>query len=366
MGVRRGSAGVKGPALLVGALLSLGCTAFGGVRVETLNASAQKPSNVALYLSVTDGDEPVTDLEPKNFRIYENGQELTSRLAERTLLARDPVTEERVLLLVDVSGNPSAFQLENYGEAVVAFVRKLSARVPVAVRAFDGSPTLESAGDHPRGSENPRPPTLARRTTKDGSRDLNGAVVAGLAELDRVLAVGTKPIRLGTLVVFARGPDLAGRVDEGRLYEAIEMAHHDVIGIGIGEDTGFLSFARGGVIQAQNADTLPIAFEEAGSRVAATYGKHYLLAYCSPARAGKRTVRVEVVHEDKEGNERTGATDYEFDASGFGPGCRPETRPRFVRANEPEASAPSAHVNEAPSNDPDAVVPPPSSGDYAK
>jgi hypothetical protein len=364
--MRRRSAGGLFPALLFGALGSLGCTAFGGVRVETLNASAQKPSNVALYLSVTDGNEPVTDLEPKNFRIYENGQELTSRIAERTLLTREPVTEERVLLLVDVSGNPSTFQLDNYAEAAQAFVRKLSARVPVAVRAFDGSPTLKAAGDYPRGTESPRPPALARLGTKDGSRDLNGAVVAGLAELDRTLALGTKPIRLGTLVVFARGPDLAGRVDDGKLFEAIESAHHDVIGIGIGEDTGFLSFARGGVIQSQNADTLPIAFEEAGTRVAATYGKHYLLAYCSPARAGKRSVRVEVVHEDKEGHERTGSTDYEFDATGFGPGCRPETRPRFVRPNETEASAPSADVNEAATGDPDAVVPPPSSGDYAK
>jgi hypothetical protein len=238
--------------------------------------------------------------------------------------------------------------------------------VPVTERAFDGSPTLEHVGDYPRGSENPRAPALARRATKDGSRDLHGAVVAGLGELDRALGVGTKPVRLGTLVVFARGPDLAGRVDEGKLYEALETAHHDVIGIGIGEDTGFLAFARGGVIEAQNADTLPIAFEEAGARVAATYGKHYLLAYCSPARAGKRSVRVEVVHEDKEGHERSGATEYEFDATGFGPGCRPETRPRFVRRNDAGTREPSAHVNEAPTGDPDAVVPPPSSGDYAK
>src|SRR5690349_23138586 len=37
--------------------------------------------------------------------------------------------------------------------------------------------------------------SLARMTPKDGSRDLNGAVVAGLAELDRSLAIGRKPVR---------------------------------------------------------------------------------------------------------------------------------------------------------------------------
>jgi hypothetical protein len=352
--------------LALWALLSVGCSALGGLRVETLGQSSQKPSNVALYVRVTDGDEPVTDLEVKHFRVYENGQELTSRVAERALLPRASVTEERVLLLVDVSGEPSSFQLENYAEAVVAFVRKVSVRVPVTVRAFDGSASLKAVGDYPRGTEKPNAVALARLSSKDKSRDLHGAVVAGLAELDRVLGIGTKPIRLGTLVVFARGPDLAGRVDDGKLHDALHASKHDVIGIGIGEDTGFLSFARGGVIHSQNADTLPIAFEEAGSRVAATHGKYYLFAYCSPARAGQRTVRVEVVHEDKEGHERSGSTDYEFDASGFGPGCRPDAMPRFEQPKEPEASGAGAHVNQAPAGDPDAVVPPPSSGDYAK
>jgi hypothetical protein len=352
-------------ALAVVALCSGGCSVLGGVRVETIAASAQKPSHVALYVAVTDGDEPVTDLEPKSFRIYENGQELTPALAERTLLPRKAVTEERVLLLLDVSGKPSEVQRNHYADAAEALVRKLRDQVSVTVRAFDGGPDLIAVGDFPRGSD--KPPTLAlgRMTPKDGSRDLNGAIVAGLAELDRVLAIGNKPVRVGTLVVFARGPDLAGRVDAGKMFESIDTSHHDVIGIGIGEDTPFLSFARGGVIHAQNADTLPIAFEEAGSRVSATHGKYYLLAYCSPARAGRRNVRVEVVHEDKDGNEHTGSTEYEFDATGFSPGCRPEALPRFERADASEPSDSSARVNQAPAADPDAV-PPPSSGDYAK
>jgi hypothetical protein len=353
-------------ALALVALCSGGCSVLGGVRVETVAAGSQKPSQVALYVAVTDGDEPVTDLEPKHFHIYENGQELTSLLAERALLPRKAVTEERVLLLIDVSGKPSEFQRNAYADAAEAFVRKVREQAAVTVRAFDGGPDLIAVGDFPRGSEKPPTLALARMTPKDGSRDLNGAIVAGLAELDRSLAIGRKPVRVGTLVVFARGPDLAGRVDDGKLYQSIDTAHHDVIGIGIGEDTPFLAFARGGVIHAQNADTLPIAFEEAGSRVAATHAKYYLLAYCSPARAGRRSVRVEVVHEDKEGNEHTGSTEYEFDATGFSPGCRPEATPRFEPADESEKSDSSARINEAPTADPDAVVPPPSSGDYAK
>jgi hypothetical protein len=363
---RGGKRGAPGRVLLAAlSWLAVGCSVFGGVRVETLDVSAQKPSNVAFYVSVTEHGEPVTDLDAKNFKIYENGQELSARLIERTLLPREPVTGERVLLLVDVSQNPSAAQRANYAAAVEAFVRKLAPALSVSVRAFDGSPGLQTVGDYARGSQDPSAAALTRLTSRDASRDLDGAVLAGLAELDRSEA-DRKPIHLGTLVVFSRGPDLAGRADESKLREALDTTAHDVIGVGIGEDTPYLGFARGGVIHAQNADTLPIAFEEAGARVAATHAKYYLVAYCSPARAGRRNVRLEVTHEDEKGDAHTGSTEYELDASGFGPGCRVETTPRFEHATATEKRTPSARVNRAPVAEPDAVVPPPSSGDYAK
>lgn len=352
-------------ALMLAAWLGAGCSVFGGVRVETLDVSAQKPSNVALYVSVTDHGEPVTDLDAKNFKVYENGQELSARLSERTLLPREPVTGERVLLLVDVSQNPSAAQRANYEEAIEAFLRKLTPALPVSVRAFDGSAGLKMVGDYARGSQNPNAASVTKLASHDVSRDLNGAVVAGLAELDRAEA-DKKPIHLGTLVVFSRGPDLAGRTDESKLEQALDATTHDVIGVGIGADTPYLGFARGGVVHAQNADTLPIAFEEAGSRVAATHAKYYLVAYCSPARAGRRSVRLEVTHEDDKGDAHSGSTEYELDASGFGPGCRVESTPRFEHASDAEKHTPSARLNQAPVADPDAVVPPPSSGDYAK
>jgi hypothetical protein len=343
-----------------------GCAGFGGVHVEAVEHSEQKPSNVAVYVSVTDRGEPVTDLEAKSFRIYEDGQELSSRLVERTLLPRDAVTGERVLLLVDLSGNPSAAQRNNYVAAVEAFVRKLAPSVAVSVRAFDGSPGLKTVGDFARGTQTPSAAGLTKLTSRDASRDLNGAVLAGLAALDRDAQTDGKPLHVETLVVFARGADLAGRTDSAKLADALDATKHDVIGVGIGEDTPYLGFARGGVVHAQNADTLPIAFEEAGSRVAALHAKFYLLAYCSPARAGHRTVRLEVTHVDKDGKERSGDTELEIDASGFGPGCRADTPPRFEHAPDGEKPGVTARVNQAPATDPDAVVPPPSSGDYAK
>jgi hypothetical protein len=155
-------------------------------------------------------------------------------------------------------------------------------------------------------------------------------------------------VLLGTLVVFSRGPDLAGSVSADVVYDALHATKNDVIGIVIGPDSHQLDFLPGGVVRAQDGDSLPIAFEEAGSRVAAAHRKYYLVAYCSPARAGKRQVRVEVTYTDVEGNEKSGDTSYELDATGFGPGCNPDTPPRFEHPSEP------------------VVVPPPKSGDDAK
>ena len=253
--------------------LSGACSLLGGVHVETLATSAQKPSNVAVYVGVTEGDQPLTELDAKNFRIYENGQALDPHQVERVLLSRALVTHERVLLLVDLSGNPSRERRAEYVRAVEAFVRKLSASLAVSVRGYDGSPGLKPVADYPRGSTAFSAAAVLNATSLDQSRDLNGAVIAGLDELDRAAHGDAKPIELGTLVVFANGPDLAGRTPEEKLYEAVQKTKHDVIGIGIGDDDGHLGFARGGVIHAQGADTLPIAFEEAGARVAATHAK---------------------------------------------------------------------------------------------
>jgi hypothetical protein len=353
-------------AALAYTVVATGCSLFGGVHVETLATSAQKPSNVALYVGVTEGDQPVTELEAKNFHIYENGQELEPRQVERMLLSRDLVTHERVLLLVDLSGNPSAERRAEYVRAVEAFVRKLRESLPVSVRAYDGSPGLKLVGDYPRGSTTFSAALLLKASSKDQSRDLNGAVVAGLADLDRAAQGNAKPVELATLVVFADGPDLAGRTPDDKLYEALEQTKHDVIGIGVGEDVPYLGFARGGIVHSQNADTLPIAFEEAGARVAATHAKYYLVAYCSPARAGKRSVRLEVVYENKDGDERSGSAELEIDATGFGPGCSSETTPRFERPRTAAREDDGARLNKSSSTDSGAVVPPPNTGEYAK
>jgi hypothetical protein len=309
------------------ALASSGCGILGGVRVETVDASVQKPSNVALYVEVTDQGEPVTNLELKNFKVYENDELLSAKQSKKLLLPTDKFTDRHILLLVDLSGDPAGDQRELYAKAAEAFVRKLAADAPVSVKVFDGGPNLIPAGEYQRGAEKHSVPLLVSAKGTDSSRNLNGAIVAGLKELEG--RGSGKAVKLGTLVVFSRGPDLAGRVGADAVSDALQATKNDVIGVVIGPDSYHLDFLPGGVVHAEDGDSLPIAFEEAGSRVAAAQRKYYLLAYCSAARAGQRRVRLEVSYEDAEGNEKSGDTSYELDATGFTAGCNSETPPRF-------------------------------------
>lgn len=347
--------------LALGALLSstAGCAAVGnlmsGTDVEAVATSVQKPANVAVYLEITEDDEAVADLELKNFEISENDQVLSAEDIGLTLLPREPLTSERVVLLVDISGKPSPEMKRAMASAVEGFVEKVRTEVPVSVLAYDGSPGLRSIGEYPRapaGSAAPSASALETLNAADESRDLYGAVIKGVKELDVRMMQQKQPVHVATLVVFARGADLAGRTTELQAQEALENKHYDVVGIGVGDETPYLdNLAEAGVIRAHTPDTLPIAFEDAAARVLATRSKYYVLAYCSPGRAGARTLRVDVRYTGKDNDDRHATYQYEFDATGFGPGCRSDTPPRFV-VPRPENEAAPAPGHGGPAPDP--------------
>jgi hypothetical protein len=149
--------------------------------------------------------------------------------------------------------------------------------------------------------------------------------------------------------------------------------------VGLGKETDNLeTLARGGMVRAQAAATLPIAFEEAADKARAELERHYLVSYCSPARAGDRRLRLEVKYTDKEGEEHSGDFEYDFSAKGFGPGCNSTVAPRFTL--KPKAPPPSNEPLKPGDNSPgklkpesrepeagdDAPVPPPDQSGYAK
>jgi hypothetical protein len=316
-----------------------GCSIFRHVSVEPVATSFQKPSNIAAYVAVRDGDEPLSELSASNFHVYENGQLVAPDQTQLSLLDRNVAVAHHALLLVDMSGASTPEARTQAAKAAAGFVEKLLPHQAVSVYAFDGSEGLLQIGSAAKGSPPPSMVALESFSARDTSRNLNGAVLAALGKLDAALAQSGKRIKVGMLVVFSGGPDVAGRIDADKVHDAVWESPHEVIAIGVAEQVeGLEQFAKRGVVRAQAATTLPIAFEEAASKAQSELEKYYLVSYCSPARAGSRRLRLEVKYTNKEGAEHSGDFEVDFDAKGFGPGCNPQTAPRFTVQPKPKPS----------------------------
>jgi hypothetical protein len=362
------------PVLLAWPLV--GCGLFRHVDVQPLATAAQRPANVAAYVAVTDGETPLTELNAGNFRVYENGQLVPPEQTQLTLLDPALVAAHQVVLLVDMSGATTPQAKSVLAKAAQNFVQKVTPREPVSVYAFDGGQYLVPIAALPRGDAQVTMAALESFTVRDPSRNLHGAVLAGLQKLDMALAQSGKVIRVGTLVVFSSGPDVAGRVDSDEAHDAVWASPHLVLGVGVGERADPVEhFSRREVIRAQAADTVPIAFEEAAERALAELDKHYAVSYCSPARAGQRRLRLEVTYTNKDGEEHHGDFETEFDAKSFGPGCNSQAVPRFTlvpreapRPPKPKAEATTKPPPKSPDQEPsdDAPVAPPDRPGYAK
>ena len=312
----------------LGALaLVLGACRSGGVNIEPVAASVQRPSNVAFYVHVTQSDEPVTNLTVSDFVVHEDGRALEPGQVQLTLLGRDGLVAHRTVLLVDETG-PSG---DEVSKAAASFVRSLRATQPVSVYAYGGMGDIRPVGEFAMEANAAEPRALEGLSKKsEGSRDLHGAVVKGIERLDAELAKASEPVKVGTLVVFAQGPDLAGRVQAAQVDAELARSQHAVFAVGAsGIKSQLGRIGRSGVYESQPG-ALQTAFSSVAARVTAERGGHYLLAYCSPSRFGRRDVRVEVSVPTAEGRERVASFGARFDATGFTTGCDAKAPPRFL------------------------------------
>jgi hypothetical protein len=399
---------------LCAGLLSSCHMLFGGLDVKGVATAANVPSNVAVYLSVSQDSEPVVDLTAGDFTISEDGMPLDSTTTKQTLLVRDRVALHRTVLLVDVSAVSDDAARQKLSRAVAGFVAAVRKTQPVAVYLFDGRSTIHMLGDFRVSTESSEaPPEIAALDAgarRDPSRNLNGALVSAVNKLTGLLGSSDKPIRVGSLAFFTWGPDLAGRVPQSEVLDALDATGYHVVGITVeGENAPNLErLATSGVSMAPSPDTIGVAFDEAASKLIRIAHQYYLLSYCSPARSGTRRLRVDVKSTSPGGDELTGKWETEFESTGFGAGCDPTETPRFLgppgsvtpvpipapappppASTEPSTTAPPAPATPAapakatrpaqppprekpapapapaPGTPPDKVVPPPEAGGYA-
>jgi hypothetical protein len=316
--------------------LLAGCSALYRLELQSVAKSTQPPSNVAVYLAASHGDQPLTDLGEQSFRIYEDGQLISTQASGQTLLARDAVALHKTLLLVDMSTAQDPALRQRVARAAALFVARVRTRQDVTVMAFDGRPEPVLIGEFPKGGAGPEELVeLSQFPIGDPARNLHGAIVKAGQTLDARLMTQKKPIRVGFLVVMTTGADLAGRWSYEGLRGVLDKSSHRVFAIGIGErERGFSldDLGRAGVVRAPSLMSAAVAFEQMAAKIEAADAGFYLLSYCSPARDGRRTLKIEVTHHDAQGNQVRGTLYEEIEAAGFGPGCDPKTMPGFGAA----------------------------------
>lgn len=323
---------------LGGLALALAACGGSGLRLTPIDASVQKPSNVAVYFTVDTSDgEPVAGLQSESFRIYEDEKLVSVHESKQTILNPEVAAEHYTLLLVDMSGSVvESGDVPAIMSAASAFADRVGKYQQVAVYAFDGREDIvrvsgfsNRPGALQRGIQG-----LERFRSDDPSTNLNGAVVRGLQELDRQMARARAPLRFGTLVVFTDGTDRAARVTREELYDVLSTSQYEIFAIGVGAEIDaeeLDAIGMSGTIMTKDRDEIAAAFEEAARRIEARSQRYYLLGYCSPARAGEHTVRIEASHEG-----RSGSLTYEFSAEGFRGKCDPTKKPAFdVRRPRP-------------------------------
>jgi hypothetical protein len=380
MRLERYTRGVKSNrALSIALPFALALGGCGGLQLQTIKTAEERPSNVAIYFKVqTRSGVPVAGLSADAFRIYEDRQLVSQYESKQTIVNPEVAAAHYTLLLVDMSGSVTeSGAVDTLIQAAGTFTDRVEKQQKVGVYAFAGDadlypivPFTDQLASAKSGLGQ-----LATFKPKDPSTNLNGAVVKALDQLDVSLGKAPQPLKFGTLVVFTDGTDRASRVAASVMEQHVREKPFEVFAIGLGgeiKSSELSAIGKNGTAMAADGRSVVKAFDDIGAQVEGRTRSYYLLSYCSPARAGQHQVRIEAVLKDAQGSgEQTGTVDSTFDATGFAPGCDPNSPPSFdvTRGDAlapskppppPEAAKPKESKKEIkPSARPPATQPPP-------
>ena len=326
-------------ASLLAACSLAGCVA--NLEVTRINSDQQKPNNVWVFFTVENDGEPVAGLQAEDFEIYEDNGLVSKYESQQTIQNPEVAAVMYTMLLLDMSGSVTeSGQSDALADAAVVFSERVGKTQKVGVYAFDGAEKLHSVTPftETQGSVEGGIEGLRGYQPKDPSTNLHGAIPLALDELSEALEKDKRPIKMGTLVVFTDGTDRAGRVSRDEMIESLNSEDHgryEVYAIGVGaelEQKQLQDIGRDGTEMASDPGKVRDAFEKVAAKIEAHTKRFYLLSYCTPARKGEHTVRVDAVTRNEKGKvDGRGSTEYGFVADGFGPPpqCDPNREPKF-------------------------------------
>ncbi len=310
--------------VLVAAATLAGCA---GLAPRLVDASVQKPSNVAVYFTVDTRDgNPVPGLKAEEFHLYEDDKLVSPYESKQTILNPEVAAEHFTLLLVDLSASVTeSGQVNALQEAVNRFTGRVGQYQQLGVYGFDGRADIVPIRPFGPGQAKVN---LAGFKSTDPSTNLNGAVMKAIAVLEKQLEHATTPLRFGTLVIFTDGTDHAHRASREQALDELHAVDFEVFVIGVGaeiDEAELAAFSKTGSALSKDPTAVGAQFDAIAERIEGFSKRFYLLSYCSPSRAGAHRLRVEPFLPDG----RIGSLEYDFDATGFGPQCDPNKKPSF-------------------------------------
>src|SRR4029078_1063182 len=251
-------------------IASSGCACL---NLQMVDNSVHKPSNVAVYFTVeTRNGQPVANLTPQDFKIYEDRQPVSILESKQTILNPEVAAIHYTLLLIDMSGSVGdSGDMPTLIQAASTFGDRVGPYQKVAVYTFDGSPHLTGVVPF-GGNVRAGVASLANRRPRAPSTTLNGAVIEGVRVLGQQMERAPVPLRFGTLVIFTDGTDRAhlasAEAVDRTLDAAGPMFETYVIGAGQEVDGKQLSrIGRSGTFASQNRADVQKGFDEISARI---------------------------------------------------------------------------------------------------
>lgn len=274
--------------------------------IEILDTKTEPPARVSVTFQVSkENGQPVPDLPVSAFELLDNGQSDSGFESSKAFQPKPGRFQSSVALLLDMSGSITGSDaLPLLRTAAGAFVdNALDAQgVAVGIWWFDGSSDLVELMGFTDDAAALRAAIdgLTADVTRDNSTNLNGAVRLGIEVVEQRLQDGSLGgvIQAGALVIFTDGTDQASRVPAAAALSAVAASNIAIYSIGLrGEiDESFLSLiGRSGSAFADDAASLLGEFTGIGDQIEDMANSFYVLAYCSPRRAGvtnELTIRV--------------------------------------------------------------------------
>jgi Ca-activated chloride channel homolog len=182
---------------------------------------------VSLNVTVMEGTRYVTDLDQKDFNVFEDGVKQDVTFFNRTNL---PIA---LALLLDTSASMDT-KLPTAQEAAIGFARRLRPQDLAEVIDFDNRVTvLQNFTNSAQELE-----TAIRRTSAGGSTALYNAVYIALKDLKKVVAKNAAEIRRQAIIVLSDGEDTSSLLPFEEVLDLAKRSETAIYTIGLRDNEG--------------------------------------------------------------------------------------------------------------------------------